>query len=122
MPRRARPVLLIALLLTLPAIAGADDAPLAKQRQTADAIAKSLQLSSIVTTETKNLILHVTMPDGRLKALGVTLEKQFATGVKALQFAGDDPPWSGKLAVYAFTDRAEFRSFVRQVEKRSADE
>jgi hypothetical protein len=109
-------------LLILPTTARADDAPLARQRQTADAIAKSLQLSSIVTNETKNLILYGTLADSKLKGVGATLEKQYATAVKSLQFANDDPPWSGKLVVYIFTDRSDFRSFVRQVEKRSADE
>jgi len=122
MPRRTRPCILIACLLIFSTHTRADDATLAKQRQTADAIAKSLQLSSIVTNETKNLILCGTLTDARLKGLGATLEKQYATGVKALQFASDDPPWTGKLAVYVFADRADFRSFVRQVEKRSPDD
>jgi hypothetical protein len=122
MPHRTRPSLLLACLLILSPTVRADDSPLAKQRQTADAIAKSLRLSSIVTHETKNLIVLGTLPDAKLKALAAALEKQYATGVKALQFANDDPPWSGKLAVYAFGDRADFRSFVRQVEKRSPDE
>src|SRR5262245_8885208 len=122
MPRRARPLSLIACLLFFFATARADDATLAKQRQTADAIGKSLQLSSIVTQETKNLILCGTLSDAKLKLLGATLEKQYATGVKALQFANDDPPWTGKLTMYVFADRADFRSFVRQVEKRSPDE
>jgi len=122
MSRRSRPSLLLASFLIVSATVRADDTPLAKQRQTADAIAKSLQLSSIVTHETKNLIVLGTISDAKLKALGATLEKQYAAGVKALQFATDDPPWSGKLAVYVFNDRADYRSFVRQVEKRSPDE
>src|SRR5439155_19346049 len=97
MSRRTRPSLLLACFLIVCATAVADDTPLAKQRQTADAIAKSLHLSSIVTHETKNLIVLGTFPDAKLKVLGATLEKQYATGVKALQFADDDPPWSGKL-------------------------
>jgi len=119
---RTRPALLVACLLILSATGRADDATLGKQRQTADAVAKSLQLSSIVSHETRNLILYGTLPDAKLKALGATLEKQYAAAVKALQFAKDDPPWLGKLAVYVFNERADFRSFVRQVEKRSPDE
>jgi hypothetical protein len=122
MSRRTRSSLLMASVLILSPTVRADDAPLAKQRQTADEIAKSLQLSSIVTQETKNLIVLGTLPDAKLKALAATLEKQYATGVKALQFANDDPPWPGKIAVYVFGDRADFRSFARQVEKRSPDE
>lgn len=122
MPRRLRPSLLVTCFVILTTAARADDSPLAKQRQTADAIVKSLQLSSIVTHETKNLIVLGTLPDAKVKALGATLEKQYAAAVKALQFANDDPPWSGKLAVYVFSDRADFRSFVRQVEKRSPDD
>jgi hypothetical protein len=122
MSRRTRPTFLFACFLILPAIARADDGTLARQRQTADSIARSLQLSTIVTNETKNLILCGTLSDAKLKTLGTTLEKHYAIAVKALQFAKDDPPWTGKLAVYAFSDRADFRSFVRQVEKRSADE
>src|SRR5205823_7224736 len=89
MPRRTRPALLVACSLILAATARADDATLAKQRQTADAVAKSLQVTSIVSHETKTLILYGTLPDAKLKALGATLEKQYATGVKALQFAND---------------------------------
>ncbi len=121
MPRRTRPLLLVNVLLILPAIAHAQDA-LAKQRQTADAITKSLQLNSIVSFESKNLLVNGTLSDAKVKALATTLEKQFATAVKALQFPSDDPPWPGKLAVYLFTDRSDFRSFARQVEKRSPDE
>jgi hypothetical protein len=122
MPRRTRPSLVIASLLICPAAVRADDATLAKQRQTADAQAKSLQLSSIVNNETRHFILYGTLSDGRLKALGATLEMQYAPAVKALQFANDDPPWSGKLAVYDFTERGDYRSFARQVEKRSPDD
>src|SRR5207237_4172996 len=86
MPRRTLPLLLVSLFLILPATANAQDAALAKQRQTADAITKSLQLNSIVTVESKNLILYVTLSDPKVQARGTMLETQFTTAVKALQF------------------------------------
>jgi hypothetical protein len=39
-----------------------------------------------------------------------------------LQFDKDAKPWPGKLTVYVFADRGQFRSFVRQIEKRSPDD
>src|SRR5207247_2499447 len=48
--------------------------------------------------------------------------KQYCTALKGLQFDKDAKPWTGKLAVYVFTDRGQFRSFVRQIEKRSPDD
>jgi hypothetical protein len=123
MPRVSRlwRSLILVPFMTAPA-ARADDSALAKQRQTADAIARSLQLSAVGSYESKYLILNATVSDAKLKALAANLDKQYTAAVKALQFEKDQPPWPGKLAVYVFTERSDFRSFVRQIEKRSADE
>lgn len=110
-------------LLSAVASARADDAENALRRQKA-AVAenlKQLQVGAVATVETPDLLLTGTLPEARLRPLGQTLQRQYATAYKALQF-GEDKPWLGKLTVYVFADRGQFRSFVRQVERRSPDE
>jgi hypothetical protein len=111
------------LLLAGAAAARPDDTEAAVRRQKA-AIAenlKKLQAGATATTETPDLILVGTLPEARLRTLGATLQRQYAAAYKALQY-DSDKPWSGKLTVYVFADRSQFRSFVRQVEQRSPDE
>lgn len=122
MSRPAHCFILLSCFSVFGAEVRADDGAVAKQRQTADAVIKSLQVRSMASFESKNLILNATLPDARLKSLATTLEKQYAAALKALQFDKDETPWPGKLTVYIFTDRSDFRSFVRQVEKRSVDD
>jgi len=111
------------LLLAGAAAARPDDAEAALRRQKA-AVAdnlKKLQVGATATTETPDLILVGTLPEARLRSLGTTLQRQYATAYKALQYE-TDKPWSGKLTVYVFADRGQFRSFVRQVVQRSPDD
>jgi hypothetical protein len=72
--------------------------------------------------ESAHFLLFGVSTDARLKVLAGNLERQFAAAFKALQFDSDDKPWTGKLTVYIFADRGQFRSFVRQIEKRSPDD
>jgi hypothetical protein len=116
---------LIASILVVRPVPAADDetaAVVAKQKQTAEATWKTMQLPPAAMSEGANFIVYGTIPESRLKALVGTLEKQCATAVKGLQFDKDSRPWTGKLAVYVFADRSQFRSFVRQIEKRSPDD
>lgn len=109
----------------LPAAGVAEDGDAAsapKQKQAAEANLKALQLPTAARAETPNFLLFGALPEARSKSLGSTLEKHYATAVRGLQYAKDEKPWAGKLAVYVFTDRGQLRSFIRQVEKRSPDE
>jgi hypothetical protein len=81
-----------------------------------------LKLPPPANAESANFLVYGSVPESRLKTLAATLERQFAAAVKVLQFEKNDKPWPGKLAVHVFADRAQFRSFVRQVEKRSPDD
>jgi hypothetical protein len=57
-----------------------------------------------------------------LQSLSEALEKVLKAAKAGLQFETDDVLWPGKLTVYALNDRAQYRSFIRVVEKRSPDE
>jgi hypothetical protein len=110
--------------LATPVTGLADDAApvLAKQKQTAEAILKALQVAPVARAESSNFLLFGTIPETRLKGLAASLDKQYSIARKGLQFAKDEKPWTGKLAVYVFVDRGQFRSFIRQIEKRSPDD
>jgi hypothetical protein len=119
------PVILLAIgLFVLPAETRSDDPAdtITRQKQTAETNWSALKITPPAKAESANLLLFGTIPESRIKALAATLEKQCAVAVKALQFEKDEKPWVGKLAVYVFADRAQFRSFVRQVQKRSPDD
>jgi hypothetical protein len=114
---------LIAGLNAWPAAGRTDEpAAVAQQKRAAEANWTALQISRSATAETPNLLLFGALPEARLKSLANTLEKQYAVAVKALQFEMDEKPWTGKLTVYVFGDRTRYRSFVRQIQKRSPDE
>jgi hypothetical protein len=123
---RLSPVLVIAAGLGLPmAVVAADDetaAAIAKQKQTAEANCRTLQLAPLSKAESANFLVYGASPEPRLKVLATNLERQYSTAAKGLQFEKDNKPWPGKLAVYVFADRGQFRSFVRQIEKRSPDD
>jgi len=114
--------LVISASLFVPPVVAADDDVVARQKRAAEANCKALQLAALGRAETANFVVYGTPPEARLKALAASLEKQYTTATRALQFDKDSKPWTGKLTVYVFADRGQFRSFVRQVEKRSPDE
>jgi hypothetical protein len=106
-------------------LVGADDdatALLAKQKQALKANTAAAQIPGSAAVESANLLLCGTLPESKLRTLSTTLEKQYSAAVAALQFEKNDKPWLGKLGVYVFADRAQFRSFVRTIEKRSPDD
>ncbi len=114
--------LIVAAGLLGPSALAAEDGAVAKQKQVAEENCKALRLAPLGRAESANFLLYGTVPDPRLKALAANLEKQYATAAKALQLDKDSKPWTGRLTVYVFTDRGQYRSFVRQIEKRSPEE
>ncbi len=119
-------VLVFAIGMLVPATAvAADDemaAAIAKQKQTAEATCRTLQLDPLGKIESAHFLLYGVSMEPRLKVLATNLERQYATAFRGLQFDKDAKPWPGKLTIYAFADRGQFRSFVRQIEKRSPDD
>lgn len=118
---------MLALLATIGMLAcgGADQPPdpvLEKQRQVAETNIKTLAGAGMRSVETASLLVWSNLPEPKLKSLAAQFEKQFTTASAALQYEKDDRPWPGKLAVYLVPERQQFRSFVRQVEKRSPDD
>jgi hypothetical protein len=121
--RRSVALTAVLLLAAAGTAAGDDAGPvLAKQKQTAEANLKVLQVAPVARAESPSFLLFGSIPEARLKGLAATLDKHYLTALKGLQFGKDEKPWTGKLAVYVFTDRGQLRSFIRQVEKRSPDD
>jgi hypothetical protein len=120
------PPALFLVLLAVPAVAtGGDDevsAVIAKQKQTAENNCRAVQLAPLANFESSHFLVYGSSTEARLKVLAGNLEKQYATACKGLQFEADAKPWTGKLTLYIFSDRGQFRSFVRQIEKRSPDD
>ena len=96
----------------------ADDEEIAKQKETIAANVKKIELPKVAVQETADFFVVSALPDARAKQLGEALQKAYALSVKALKFEGEERPWKGKLAVYVFPDKDNYRSFVRLVEQR----
>ncbi len=121
MARTAWLIVGVAVIAECAAIAE-DKAVVAQQRRVASAHAALVQMPTAPIHETDHLMVWSTLPAARVRTIGATLEKNFSTAVGALQYGKSESPWPGKLAVFAFADRGQFRSFIRQVEKRSPDD
>lgn len=115
-------LIVAALMLTAGAPDQSPDQIVESQRRTAAANIKALQNNGMSMSETSSLIVCTSLPESKAKSIAAQLEKQLATANTALQYDKDDHPWAGKLTVYLFADRQQFRSFVRQIEKRSPDD
>lgn len=116
-----------ALMATLVMLACgvADQSPdpiVEKQKQAGASAVKAMAGSPMTNVETPSLLIWSSIPEQKLKSLSALLEKQFTTAAAALQYEKGERPWPGKLTVYLIPDRQQFRSFVRQVEKRSPDD
>lgn len=115
---------LLAMMGVWLGVAGAvaDDDALAKQKKSLRANMKAAEIPETSLVESPHLLVCGTLPADKLRSLSAKLERQIEIATKALRFDKGETAWPGKLAVYVFEDRAQFRSFVRQVEKRSPDE
>jgi hypothetical protein len=117
-------VLSAALCGMLAVVRAADDegaALVTKQKQAMIEKAKLAQVPEQLV-ESPNLLLCGTIGESNLKTISALLEKQYTTAVAALQFDKTDKPWFGKLGVFLFPDRNQFRSFIRIIEKRSPED
>jgi len=71
---------------------------------------------------TANFLVLCQSPESRTRAMASSLDRMYATMLKALDYKGADRPWPGKLPVYVFGDRADFVSFMRKVVKKNPKE
>src|SRR5262249_27953222 len=67
--------------------------------------------------ETNDLIVCGAIPADKVKAFSDALQKQYTVAAKGLKLDANDL-WKGKLTVYAFGERSQYTSFVRQIEQR----
>src|SRR5262245_43707178 len=111
--------LVFAFLISLLSLAADDPTLVAKQLKTAEKDFEPVQPGARNRVETAHFIVIGTIAEPRLKAIVSALEKTYGVAVKGLDFDEKTPPWQGKLATYVFNDAPTYRSFVRQVMKRS---
>ncbi len=90
-------------------------AVLAKQKETAIANLKKADLPKANLVETDNFFVVGVMPEEKVKALGMVLEKVVPIARKGLHYESKEEAWKGKLAVYHFSEGRDFKSFVRSV-------
>jgi hypothetical protein len=122
MLRWLAPTLATLLLLNGAAGARADDEPdkVAEQKKAALERWGLLELGGAAHQETAHLLVYAPKDlEKRLKEIAALLEKHYETAAKPLQVdPKDNRWWPGKLTVYLFSEREQFTTFVRRVEKR----
>jgi hypothetical protein len=115
---------LVGVLALLAALAGAGTAQddqakkVAAQKKAAEAAWNSLETGDPAFVETKHLLIYAPKGmQGRLKSIGVLLEKYHD---KAIQATGQDPKeaYPGKITVYLLPGKEQLTAFARRVEKR----
>lgn len=107
--------LTLALLLTLPALAAAQDDPVKKQKATADENVKLAKLDKVAAAESDAVLVYTTLPEGKAKALATAGQKAFESATKLLKATDANKLWAGKLTAYVLPVRANYNSFVRLV-------
>lgn len=98
-------------------VSAQDDDPIIHQKSTAESVMKDLDLSTHIR-ETTNLLVISDLPEAQADQLASYLQRQHDVTWKVLKLKPEDRSWSGKLAVYVLSNRSDFGSFLRQVEKR----
>jgi hypothetical protein len=117
-------IVVAALFVVLPTTAAADEPPdkVAAQKREAQSTWAQLEIGDFAHAETPHLLVYAPKSfTGRLKEIGVQLEKAHAAATKSLQFKPMEDAWPGKLTVYLFADREHFASFIRRVMKRRVE-
>jgi hypothetical protein len=112
-------VTLVTILMASTSLLADDAALLTKQKKSAEKDFESVESGARNRAETAHFSVIGTLAETRLKAIATSLEKTHSAAVKGLEFDEKTPPWPGKLVVQVFNDAPKYRSFVRQVMKRS---
>lgn len=87
----------------------------AKQKETVIANLKKADLPKANLVETDNFFVVGVLPEEKVKALGVLLEKVVPIARKGLHYEAKEEAWKGKPAVYHFPEGRDFKGFVRSV-------
>src|SRR6266700_4141540 len=120
--RGATGAILTVAIVLLGAARPADDGEAAKigaQKKTAETAWALLEIGDFAHLETAHLLVYAPKAyEKKLKDTGASLEKQRDLIVKALALDPKEDPWPGKLTVYLLSEREQFTSFIRRVEKR----
>lgn len=119
MPRRLAFVVLTAILCLTGLNAAQPDKVDAQKAAALANWKKTFEKGNPPHVETANFLVYGTVQGKELQMVADNLEKQFGLARKALDME-KEPAWTGKLAVYLFTDRDQFKMFLRRVERRLA--
>jgi hypothetical protein len=115
---------LLLMLFCVPNVCPADEAAdrVAAQKMAAKVNWAQIDAGEPAFHETDHTLLcaHKSY-EKRLKDIGLSMEKYLTQIRKVLQFPAKDEPIAGKLTVYLFSEREQFTSFVRRIEKRQLD-
>ncbi len=98
-----------------------DPAKLAKQKTAATANWKRIVDDSPQEIETDHLILLAPAATKNVREVGAFLEKAYAQAATALKLKPEES-WPGKLTVYVVGERAQYKSFMRSVIRKQAEE
>jgi hypothetical protein len=98
------------------------NAKIAEQKKAARENWSLLEAGEPAHLETAHLLIYASGAlEGRLKDISTILERHYAVAEKALKPDPQKELWPGKLTVYLFTEREQFTTYVRRVEKRRPD-
>lgn len=126
MTPRARIALLAALLTAAfaapPDSAARDKDKDPKAKAAALANMKKIKVDSPTVEESDNFLVVGTLPKEKAVALTKVLEKTLPVARKAARYDDKDTAWKGKLTVYYLPDSGDFKSFMRGVLQKSAQD
>lgn len=91
-------------------------------RDAATANMKKLKVDSPTIEESDNFVVVGTVSKDKAAALAKVLEKMLPVARKAAKYDDKDTAWKGKLTVYFLPDSGEFKSFMRSVLQKSAQD
>lgn len=91
-------------------------------RDAATANMKKLKIDSPTIEESDNFVVVGTVAKDKAAALAKVLEKTLPVARKGAKYDDKDTAWKGKLTVYFLPDSGEFKSFMRSVLQKSAQD
>lgn len=91
-------------------------------RDAAVANMKKIKIDSPTVEESDNFVVVGTIAKEKAVALAKVLEKTLPVARKGAKYDDKDTAWKGKLTVYFLPDSGEFKSFMRGVLQKSAQE
>ncbi|WP_232056349.1 hypothetical protein [Tuwongella immobilis] len=113
-------ILALLAMMGMVRIAAGDDEKdvLLEQKKALATVQKMLQLPPTGVIETKSLMVVSDLTVDKLRPMGPVLEKAYQMAVNVLAFEPEEKTWEGKIAIYVFSDRDKYETFVEKYEKR----